>query len=88
MGTLDCWNKAHEHPVFICPPRGYLGLLFEKKVAAKAGGWNWDYGLLPFDEREIEWLAAFCRVVTYLQGLEDVGAKEATAQLEQSTKRK
>ena len=35
------------------------------------GECNREYRLLPFDQREIEWLAAFCRVVTYLQELED-----------------
>lgn len=64
----DCWNTTHKHPVFTCPPSAHLGRLFvEKKITY--GPWH-KTRLVPHDEREMEWLRAFLRVVTYLQAAE------------------
>lgn len=79
----DCWEVAHYHPVFTLPPCGHFGILFDNKVLKDWAQFKWEWAsfylhreddvewlLLPHNEKELEWLQAFCRVVTYMQKVE------------------
>ena len=65
----DCWEVAHRHPVFTCPKSTHFGRLFiEKQV--KEDSRDWLNTLFTSDDKELDWLRAFCRVVTYMQKAE------------------
>lgn len=66
----DCWDPRHEHPVFTRPPGENIGKLLVHKVENRAlPDWK---KLLPYHEKELEWLEAFLRVVTFMEGMPKV----------------
>ncbi|KAL6720788.1 hypothetical protein ACLMJK_002713 [Lecanora helva] len=70
----NCWNPSHEHPIFTSPPCRSLQKKIGDEIAATKIVANaeptWER-LMPYDEREFEWLEAFLRVVTFLKEMEE-----------------
>ena len=60
-----CWEPSHNHPVFTTPKANHLGELYNHKTKPLA--WPDWYFPIPHHQKELEWLGAFCRAVTYMK---------------------